>query len=77
MNDFKTVRMGDTGAFVVAIQCMLYDIYKDSIYVHIDGDFGAETEAAVIALQTSNGITVDGIVGLETWPVLISNWWRS
>jgi len=33
----------------------------------IDGIFGAGTEAAVRALQTWAGITVDGVVGDDTW----------
>jgi peptidoglycan hydrolase-like protein with peptidoglycan-binding domain len=33
----------------------------------IDGDFGPKTEAAVRAYQTQRGVTVDGIVGDQTW----------
>jgi peptidoglycan hydrolase-like protein with peptidoglycan-binding domain len=33
----------------------------------VDGIFGAKTETAVRAFQTDRGITVDGIVGRETW----------
>jgi peptidoglycan hydrolase-like protein with peptidoglycan-binding domain len=33
----------------------------------IDGTFGTTTEAAVKAFQYAKGITVDGIVGKETW----------
>jgi peptidoglycan hydrolase-like protein with peptidoglycan-binding domain len=33
----------------------------------IDGVFGAQTDAAVRALQTWAGITVDGVVGDGTW----------
>lgn len=36
-----------------------------------DGDFGAETEAAVQAYQRDNGLTVDGIVGAQTWGSLL------
>ncbi|MGR9270758.1 peptidoglycan-binding domain-containing protein (plasmid) [Rhizobium leguminosarum] len=32
----------------------------------IDGDFGPETEKAVLAFQQAEGLTVDGIVGPET-----------
>jgi peptidoglycan hydrolase-like protein with peptidoglycan-binding domain len=39
--------------------------------VVVDGIFGPHTEAAVRALQGSSGIPVDGIVGPQTWPVLI------
>ena len=39
--------------------------------VSVDGIFGPLTEAAVKAVQTANGLTVDGIVGPQTWPKLI------
>lgn len=35
-----------------------------------DGKLGPKTEAAVIAFQKRQGITVDGVVGTETWGVL-------
>ena len=37
-----------------------------------DGRFGADTERAVRTLQTRLGMTVDGIVGPDTWRVLQS-----
>ena len=33
----------------------------------LDGIFGAQTENAVRAYQQSRGLTVDGIVGCNTW----------
>jgi peptidoglycan hydrolase-like protein with peptidoglycan-binding domain len=33
----------------------------------IDGDFGQRTESAVRAYQTQQSITVDGVVGDQTW----------
>jgi peptidoglycan hydrolase-like protein with peptidoglycan-binding domain len=39
--------------------------------VVVDGDFGPQTESAVKAFQQSRGLTVDGIVGPQTWPRLI------
>lgn len=33
----------------------------------IDGAFGPKTKAAVVAFQRAQGITVDGIVGPQTW----------
>lgn len=38
--------------------------------VGIDGEFGPLTHSAVVAFQASHGITVDGIVGPVTWPLL-------
>ncbi|WP_071599819.1 peptidoglycan-binding domain-containing protein [Mastigocladopsis repens] len=37
----------------------------------IDGDFGATTETAVIALQKRYGLNADGVVGAATWDILM------
>ena len=37
-----------------------------------DGDFGKKTEASVRSFQESLGLSVDGIIGAETWAVLIA-----
>lgn len=39
----------------------------------LDGIFGPETERAVQAFQTENGLTADGIVGPNTWRALLSS----
>lgn len=37
-----------------------------------DGDFGANTDAALRKFQKANGLTVDGICGANTWNKLIN-----
>jgi peptidoglycan hydrolase-like protein with peptidoglycan-binding domain len=37
----------------------------------VDGMFGPATEAVVKALQTSKGMTADGIMSAQTWSTLI------
>ena len=37
----------------------------------VDGEFGPKTKAAVVEYQKKNGLTADGIVGEETWAVLL------
>lgn len=75
--ELQTLKYGSTGKAVIILQCMLYDIFKDKIYITIDGEFGYETENAVQVIQHEFNITVDGIVGpAETWPVIIRKWWE-
>ena len=38
----------------------------------IDGRFGPNTEAAVKVLQQQRGLTVDGVVGRQTWQIVDS-----
>jgi peptidoglycan hydrolase-like protein with peptidoglycan-binding domain len=39
--------------------------------VTVDGQVGAQTTAAIETFQTDRGLTSDGVVGNQTWPVLI------
>jgi hypothetical protein len=59
---------GSTGENVRSIQYLLND---HGAALTVDGDFGLKTGAAVRAFQTSHKLTVDGIVGNQTWPALI------
>jgi len=63
-----TVRYGSTGADVAALQTILnsngYNCGK------VDGDFGVKTLGAVKKYQKAKGLTVDGIVGPQTWSAL-------
>lgn len=60
-----TLRRGDRGEDVVHLQTRLtamgYGVGK------IDGIFGVKTLEAVKAFQVENGLSVDGIVGENTW----------
>ena len=59
----RVLRFGCHGADVEAIQERLD---KLGYSVEIDGAFGAETEAAVMAFQGDHGLQDDGIVGPQT-----------
>lgn len=65
-NDSQVVdlKFGATGAEVIKLQQKLRD--KGFNPGAIDGDFGENTQAAVIAFQRSFGLEVDGIVGKKT-----------
>lgn len=69
-----TLRQGDTGAQVAAVQYYL-SYLSQTFYPTIpnnvpDGIFGAGTRASVVAFQQLFGLTADGIVGPATWSAL-------
>ncbi|MDR7276926.1 penicillin-insensitive murein endopeptidase [Catenuloplanes atrovinosus] len=64
-----TVRQGDSGAAVRAVQALLNK--KRRLSLAVDGVFGSGTHAAVVAFQNHAGITADGIVGPTTWQNLV------
>ena len=63
------LRRGDKNASVRRLQAIL-NTYGAGL--DIDGSFGAKTEAAVRAVQMRFKITVDGVVGAETWTRLLA-----
>lgn len=63
------VRRGDTGERVKAAQ---NELVRNNFSLTIDGIFGDKTETAVRQLQDTVGLTVDGIVGPDTWRGLIT-----
>ncbi len=71
----NVLRKGDRGIAVRTIQYYLNFIgqFNDSLTIGIaeDGIFGQETKRAVEAFQRYYGLTVDGIVGRNTWNAVI------
>jgi len=51
------------------LQRLLVEL-KSLSFDHINGNLGPNTEAAVKDFQAGNGLTVDGIVGPQTWSKL-------
>ncbi len=64
------LQAGDKGREVQLLQMALlmhgYSVGPDGM----DGDFGAETSAAVRRFQTARGLAADGIAGTDTWTAL-------
>ncbi|SFU40789.1 peptidoglycan-binding domain-containing protein [Alicyclobacillus macrosporangiidus] len=57
-----------SGGVVLAVQLMLFRTFLPNTGTLIrDGYYGPATEAAVKSFQQAEGITVDGVVGPQTW----------
>lgn len=68
MQELPTVREGDNGGWTRTVQGLCVARGHD---IRVDGAFGPITRSAVQAVQSAARIGVDGIVGSQTWPVLI------
>lgn len=66
----RTLYQGSTGEDVRIVQTILKGLgyYTGAV----DGDYGRNTTAAVVAYQKKNGLTADGVVGPTTYRKLIS-----
>lgn len=62
LNRVHVVKRGDSNGTVAWIQRKLK--------ITSDGDFGPATENAVKSFQIANGLSADGVVGLQTQPLL-------
>ena len=67
----EVLRRGSRSSAVLFLQKLLLS-YLYPI-TDLDGVFGPETERAVRAFQTENGIGVDGVVGRNTWQTLFNS----
>jgi hypothetical protein len=64
---YPTLRKGSEGEKVRELQTLLNN---HGASLEVDGKFGSKTKDAVISYQKANGLTVDGIVGKNTWNAL-------
>jgi hypothetical protein len=65
---WPVLRQGASGETVRSVQ---YLLRQHGYAVAVDGAFGPPTDAAVRAFQQARGLTVDGVVGPQTWGVLV------
>lgn len=68
--DMKTLRINSQGTQVKVLQWLLNHT-TDYTSGFVDGYFGTKTLAAVRQFQQANGLTVDGVVGKNTWTKLL------
>lgn len=70
---YGTIRKGDKGPVVKYAQQLLMKAGYDLPKYKADGQYGAETVAAVKAFQKKNGLGQDGIIGPKTWAKLLNS----
>ncbi len=66
-------RQGDTGPAVAEMQAVLRQL--GLLTVH-ENAFGPATDRALRAFQQRRGLSVDGLVGTETWAAMTAARWR-
>jgi zinc D-Ala-D-Ala carboxypeptidase len=68
----KTLRRGDKGKAVKALQVRVAGWYSDDKFetFHIDGEFGRQTVRAVKAFEKAYGLEADGIAGKSVFRAL-------
>ena len=64
----RNLKKGYTGDLVAVLQGFL--ICRGYNTGGLDGDFGNQTDAAVCAFQSDNGLYVDGVAGKATFAAL-------
>ena len=68
------VKQGSTGDAVRAVQSQIHSRGDGANQITVDGNFGPVTDSAVRAFQTLLGLSVDGIVGPQTWNHLVNGY---
>lgn len=69
--NLPTLRKGDQGEVVRAMQILLMGRGEDLPQYGADSDFGAETLTALQYYQAGNDLVPDGICGAQTWEKLL------
>ncbi|TWT13159.1 peptidoglycan-binding protein [Planomicrobium sp. CPCC 101079] len=55
------------GSARIEVELLQWTLNQYGLETAVDGIFGPETEKSVRQYQTDKGLTVDGIVGVNTW----------
>ena len=67
---YPLLRRGSSSNFVYLLQFILASDYGYNLSV--DGIFGLRTESAVRSFQADNSLSIDGLVGNNTWRTLLT-----
>lgn len=68
VSGYPVLKRGSSGTYVRTLQTKLNTLGYNC--GSVDGAFGAKTLAAVRSFQKNKGLTVDGVVGKNTWAAL-------
>jgi len=68
------VQQGNNGDAVRAVQSQIHSRGDGAAQIAVDGIFGPVTNDAVRAFQNLLGLSVDGIVGPQTWNHLVNGY---
>lgn len=71
VSPFSTVKKGDQGAHVRALQILLAGNGCSCGVWGADGNFGSSTEKALLRYQNKMALQADGMAGPETWKMLL------
>ncbi|MCC9609145.1 serine hydrolase [Blastopirellula sp. JC732] len=66
----NTLALGAEGDLVESLQRTLNARMEPSPQLQVDGDFGPNTESALLRFQTAKGLTANGIVDKSVWKAL-------
>ena len=67
----QTLKKGDKGPQVKALQALLVGYGQDLGRCGADGAFGGKTDEALRKYQSRNNLTPDGVAGAKTWAKLL------
>lgn len=65
------VRPGATQDANFLVKAVQFLLRAHGSAITADGDYGPATKAAVLAFQAGHGVTADGTVDSQTWPLLV------
>ena len=71
VSGIPVLKKGSKGQSVKALQILLTGYDHPCGKYGADGDFGTDTQKAVVAYQKANGLEADGVVGPMTWAKLL------